>query len=265
MPEKPKTLIMKFGGGILEGSECFHRIADLIVKKKHEYDRIGVVVSAMRGVTNHLIALAQSVNPDPPSREYDMLVSVGERVSIALLAMALSARGIEAVSFTGSQSGVITTAEHRDAKIVDVRPYRLLPHLEAGRIVIVAGFQGVSESKEITTLGRGGSDTTAVALAIALGAEKVLFYKDVEGIFPMDPKVESGTKAYEQLTYDEAIAIVKRTGGVLHVRAIEMAKRNGLPLQVAPFWEDLREGTEIMGEKCPIEKVYEVSTHYNAV
>ena len=265
MPKDKKTLIMKFGGGVLDGSHGFHRIADLIMKKQQEYEQIAVVVSAMQGVTNHLIALAKSVNPTPPSREYDMLVSVGERVSISLLAMALFAKQIKAVSFTGSQSGVITTTEHGEAKIINVRPHRLLPHLEEGKVVIVAGFQGMSEAKEITTLGRGGSDTTAVALAIALDAEKVLFYKDVGGIFPVDPKKESGTQMYTCLTYDEVAAIVKRTGGVLHLRAIELAKKNGVPLEIAPFWEDNQEGTMIISDTICREKVYEISPYYNTL
>ena len=256
---------MKFGGGILDGSECFHRIADLVELKAKSYGKICVVLSAMRGVTNHLIALANSVCSTPPSREMDMLVSVGERVSISLLAMALHERGIEAVSFTGSQTGVITTADHGDAKIIDVRPSRLLPHLELGKIVIVAGFQGMSEAREITTLGRGGSDTTAVALGVALGAERVLFYKDVAGVCAHDPKVTAGTTVFDRLTYAKAISIVEQTGGVLHKRAIELAEKNALMLQVSPFWEDHQEGTLIGTKVENKERVYELSAHFNTI
>lgn len=265
MPDKNKTLIMKFGGGVLEGSQSFHRIADLVALKGREYGRICVVLSAMRGVTNHLIALANSVASKPASREMDMLVSVGERVSISLLAMALHERGVGAVSFTGSQTGVITTADHGEAKIVDVRPYRLLPHLEAGKVVIVAGFQGMSEGREITTLGRGGSDTTAVALGVALSAERVLFYKDVGGICAHDPKVMAGAKVFDRLSYKEAISIVERSGGVLHKRAILLAKKNALILQVSPFWDDHQEGTVIGIKKVSRGCVYELSPHHNAI
>ncbi len=260
MPEKRKTLIMKFGGGVLEGSESFHRIADLIISRQAFFERIVVVVSAMRGVTNRLIALAQSVNPNPPRREYDMLVSVGERVSISLLAMALERKGQEAVSFTGSQSGVITSDEHGQAQIVDVRPGRLLEALDRHKVAIVAGFQGVSLEKEITTLGRGGSDTTAVALGIALAAEKVEFYKDVPGVCTADPKHENSAQVCSQLNYAEALELVEKTGGrILHARALMLAQRNGLPLQVRPFWEDQKEGTVISESKIFQEMTYELS------
>ncbi len=265
MPDKNKTLIMKFGGGVLEGSQNFHRIAELIAQKKKSYKRICVVLSAMRGVTNHLISLANSVSSNPPSREMDMLVSVGERVSISLLAMALHEREVEAVSFTGSQSGVITNEKHGEAKIVDVRPHRLLPHLSRGDVVIVAGFQGMSLQREITTLGRGGSDTTAVALAVALSGERVLFYKDVPGICTDDPKLVAGSKLFNQLSYEQAISIVEQTGGVLSKRAINLAQKNALLLQVLPFWEDEQEGTVIGMKEEGKERLYELSTHCNAV
>ncbi|MCH9608808.1 MAG: Aspartokinase [Chlamydiales bacterium] len=244
MPDQDKTLIMKFGGGVLT-SESFHRIADIIIQKKLVFGQIGVVVSAMRGVTNQLIALAKSVHPNPPRREYDMLVSVGERVSISLLAMALQNRGIEAVSFTGSQSGVITTDDHSSATIIDVRPTRLIAPLKEGKIVIVAGFQGVSQSKEITTLGRGGSDTTAVALGGALGADEVLFYKDVAGICPLDPKKDPTTKPFEHLSYLEALDLIHKTGNVIHPMAVEWAKKDKIPLRLSPFWDDHEKGTVI--------------------
>ncbi|MFN4174875.1 MAG: aspartate kinase, partial [Parachlamydiaceae bacterium] len=176
-----RTLVLKFGGASVAEPEHFSKIADIILYRKKEFNNIVVVVSAMGDTTNKLIDLAKKVNPNPPRREYDMLVSVGERISISLLAMALALKGQDAISFTGSQSGIITTEEHSEARIIDVKPNRLQPHLQAGKVVIVAGFQGVSKSGEITTLGRGGSDTTAVALAVALKAEKVEFYKDVIG------------------------------------------------------------------------------------
>lgn len=246
-----RTIVMKFGGKAVEKKEQFQVIAELIAKRKKEFDQIAVVVSAMADFTDELIKLALSVSASPPKREYDMLVSVGERISIALLAMALHSKNIEAVSFTGSQSGIITTDEHSDARIIDVRPERLLAPLKEGKVVIVAGFQGVSQSKEITTLGRGGSDTTAVAVALALQAEKVEFYKDVPGIFAKNPQeFPQETPPFERLNYDEAIDIVTQTGGrVLAKRAIALAKLNNMPLVIRSFREDYQTlpGTEIGG------------------
>lgn len=243
---------MKFGGASVEAPENFARLADLIIKKSICYPRIAIVVSAMKGMTDHLIGLAKQVNTSPPRREYDMLVSVGERISISLLAMALSLKGREAVSFTGSQSGIITCNEHSEAKILSVQPGRLLSSLNEGKFVIVAGFQGVSIQKEITTLGRGGSDTTAVALAIALKAEKVEFYKDVPGIFHDDPKKNAQAERCETLSYHEALEIVERTGGkILHPRAIHLARKNGIPLHVISFEDEKQQGTWIFSRGMP--------------
>ncbi|MCC5832620.1 MAG: aspartate kinase [Chlamydiales bacterium] len=259
MPQEKKTLIMKFGGAAVKNPESFSRLAELILERKKEYSRIVAVVSAMRGMTDHLISLALQVNPSPPRREYDMLVSVGERVSISLLAMALAAKNASAVSFTGSQSGILTTDAHSEARIITVRPGRLIPHLEEGKVVIVAGFQGVSESKEITTLGRGGSDTSAVALAIALGAEKVEFYKDVKGIFSKDPIHDPQAFFYSILTFEEALEVVLGSGGkVIHPRALLLAQKNNLPLHVRSFLELDGEGTLITAESFEVAKaVYE--------
>lgn len=237
---------MKFGGAAVRVPESFSQLADLILERKKEYPRIVAVVSAMGGMTDHLILLALQVNPLPPRREYDMLVSVGERISISLLAMALAAKGANAVSFTGSQSGILTTGEHSEARIIAVRPGRLIPHLDEGKIVIVAGFQGVSENKEITTLGRGGSDTSAVALGVALGAEKVEFYKDVKGIFSKDPIHDPQAFFYSRLTFVEALEVVQQSGGrVIHPRALVLAQKNNLPLHVRSFLELDGEGTVI--------------------
>lgn len=240
-----KTLIMKFGGASVATPEHFGRIADLIVDRIREYSRIAIVVSAMGDSTNQLIELAKKVNPDPPRREYDMLVTVGERISISLLAMALALKEKEAISFTGSQSGIITCGRHTDARIIDVRPHRILPCLELGKIVIVAGFQGVSRAGEITTLGRGGSDTTAVALGVALGASIVEFYKDVPGIFDVDPKKHASAIRLPTLTYSEALNITLNGAKVLHPRCIQLAQKNGLPLHVRSFKPEENGGTLI--------------------
>jgi aspartate kinase len=230
-----KTLVMKFGGASLVNCECFSSIAEIILNRMQEFSRIAVVVSAMGDTTNQLIELAKKVHPDPPRREYDMLLTVGERVSISLLAMALSLKNHDALSFTGSQSGIVTCSRSADARILDVRPHRLMPYLESGKIIIVAGFQGVSKEGMITTLGRGGGDISAVALGIALGAEIVEFYKDVPGIYSADPKCDPAAAHYERMTYDEALQVVQKGAKVLHPRCLMLAKSNCLPLHVRSF------------------------------
>lgn len=229
------TLVLKFGGAAVASPEQFAKIAEIIIQRKEEFSRLVVVVSAMGETTNQLIELAKKVHPQPPQREYDMLISTGERVSMALLAMALWRFNCEALSFTGSQSGIITCDRHTEARIIDVRPYRLLDCLGQGKVVIVAGFQGVSRLKEITTLGRGGSDTSAVALAAALGASKVEFFKDVPGFFDEDPKKNANAIQYLHLNYDHALNIVLRGAKILHERAIRLAAKNGLPLHIRSF------------------------------
>lgn len=256
-----KTLVLKFGGASLANAAQFDAISTLILKRREEYERCLIVVSAMGKTTDELIGLAKSVNSAPPQREMDMLVSVGERISMSLLAMALAKHGTSAISFTGSQSGIITSATHTDAKIVDVRPHRILKALEEQKIVIVAGFQGVSASGEITTLGRGGSDTTAVALAVALRAEKVEFYKDVPGIFDADPKSNPTASPRAFLTYDEAIEIVDRGAKILHKRSLLLAQVNHVPLHVLSFKEEqsLATGTVIHSQPRGIRApLYEV-------
>lgn len=254
------TLMMKFGGASVSSPHCFQKIAAIISARRAEFDRIAVVISAMAKTTDMLTDLALQVHPDPPKREFDMMVSVGERISIALLAMALAARGVQAVSFTGSQSGVITSDEHSSARIVDVRPKRLVPLLEEGKIVIVAGFQGCSVKGEITTLGSNGSDISAVAIAAALQAEKVEFYKDVGGIFDKDPKVHPDAKMIKELSYEEAKRIVLSGGRVLHPRCLQLAEANAMPLEIRSFNTPEEVGSVIKGEQArPLEPLYEES------
>lgn len=226
---------MKFGGAAVAAPEQFSHIADIIISRMNEFPRIIVVVSAMGDTTDQLISLAKKVNPTPPRREYDMLVTVGERISCSLLAMALAAKGCNAMSFTGSQSGIITCTRHTEARIIDVRPKRILPLLDSGQVVIVAGFQGVSKTGEITTLGRGGSDTTAVALGVTLRASVVEFFKDVPGIFDEDPKKNPQASFHEKLSYCQALNIISKGGKILHPRCIELAHKNYLPLKVRSF------------------------------
>jgi aspartate kinase len=182
-----------------------------------------------------------------------MLVTVGERVSIALLAMALDLVGVPAVSLTGSQSGILTSDRHAEARIVDVRPKRIVGAIEAGKVAIVAGFQGMSRGGEITSLGRGGSDTSAVAIGAALGAEAVEFYKDVAGIFSADPKKEQGAVLYPYLDYDDAYQLAQQGAKILHPRSILLAKKNRLPLCVRNFRDPSRVGTQVgrRGERTP--------------
>ncbi|NGX42905.1 MAG: Aspartokinase [Chlamydiae bacterium] len=226
---------MKFGGASVATPQHFSRIANLILERKEEHDHIVIVVSAMGDTTDQLIALAKKVHPEPPRREYDMLVTVGERISISLLAMALARKNQEAMSFTGSQSGVITSEDHTDARIIDVRPHRLVKSLDQGKVVIVAGFQGVSTNGEITTLGRGGSDTSAVALGAALSASAVEFYKDVPGVFEEDPKSNPNSRFLRQLSYQAALEIVRGGAKILHPRCISLARENQIPLVVKSF------------------------------
>ncbi|MEN9808789.1 MAG: hypothetical protein RLZZ488_356 [Pseudomonadota bacterium] len=231
-----KNLVLKFGGAAVSSPERFAEIAHLIKSKAKDGSALVVVVSAMGDTTDELIALARKVHPSPPVRELDMLLSVGERVSISLLAMALNRVGLDAVSFTGSQSGIITSEAHTNAKILDVRPQRILKSLEQGKIAIVAGFQGMClTTGDITTLGRGGSDTTAVALAAALGSQHVEFFKDVEGIFDKDPKLNPDAQKFVDLNFAEALTITRAGAQVLQSRCIEIAERNSIPLWVLPF------------------------------
>jgi len=247
-----QVLVLKFGGSAVAEPENFSQVADIIAQKREVYKNIAIVVSAMGNTTDELLRLAKKVNPDPPRRELDMLITVGERVSIALLAMALEKKGLPAKSFTGSQSGIITNSLHNDAKIIDVRPNRLQKAFQEGYIVIVAGFQGVSIEGEITTLGRGGSDTSAVAIAAALKSGSVEFYKDVSGVFDVDPHKNCDAKKFSKMSYDEAYDLAMNGAKILHPRCILLAKQNGICLHVRSFLSLENHGTFIgvMSEKA---------------
>lgn len=237
------TLVMKFGGASVASASQFAHIAQIIGSRAEDFERLVVVVSAMGDTTDELLKLAHEVNPTPPKRELDMLVTVGERISCSLLAMALEKIGLAAVSFTGSQSGIITCDRHTEARVVEVKPHRLISHIDKGKVAVVAGFQGVSRNGEITTLGRGGSDTTAVALGIALGASHVEFFKDVPGVYEEDPKQNPGARILNEIMYQDALNLIKKSGHqVLHERSIMLAQKNGLPLHVLGFKEALKPG-----------------------
>ncbi|MFA6119221.1 MAG: aspartate kinase [Parachlamydiales bacterium] len=229
-------LILKFGGASVATPRSFLKVADIIIERSKEYKQIVVVVSAMGKTTDKLLSLARKVSDNPAKREQDMLVSVGERISMALLAMALQKKGKKSISFTGSQSGIITCSNHSEAKIIDVKPNRIIEALNNDNIVIVAGFQGVSREKEITTLGRGGSDSSAVALAIALGTNEVEFYKDVLGIYDSDPKKNKNANFLYSLTYEKALdIIIKDNHPILHPRCIKLALDNNILLIIRSF------------------------------
>lgn len=233
LSERP--LILKFGGAALQDVPHLIAAAQLILEKRLTTPHIVVVVSAMGKMTDALMGLAKQIASSPPKREQDMLVSIGERMSMALLAMALKERGQEAISLTGSQSGIITCDRHGEARIQTVRPKRIIDQLKIGTVVIVAGFQGMSHEREITTLGRGGSDTTAVALAVALKASKVEFYKDVEGVYSEDPQNNGQAHLFSKLSYKQALLLAKKSRFVLPLRAILLASKNKIPLHVLTF------------------------------
>jgi aspartate kinase len=226
------VVVQKYGGSSVADADKLRRVAERVVKTAAQGKRVCVVVSAMGDTTDELLALARQVSKNPPRRELDMLLSTGERISMALLSMAIAELGYEAISFTGSQSGIITNDRHTGARIVEVRPYRIEDELARGKIVIVAGYQGVSYKKEITTLGRGGSDTTAVALAAALSAEHCEICSDVDGVYTADPRVV-GAEAVEKLvalTYDEMQELAESGAKVLNPQAVEFARRAGIAI-----------------------------------
>jgi aspartate kinase len=238
-------VVQKYGGSSVADADGVKRVAQRIVNTKRDGKQVVVVVSAMGDTTDDLIDLAQQVTPLPPGRELDMLLTAGERISMALLAMAIANLGHEARSFTGSQAGVITDSTHGKAKIIDVTPGRIEAAVAEGHIAIVAGFQGVSQdTKDITTLGRGGSDTTAVALAAALDAEVCEIYTDVDGVFTADPRIVPAARQVPQLSYEEMLEMAASGAKVLHLRCVEYARRYGIPIHVRSSFSQ-RTGTWI--------------------
>jgi aspartate kinase len=239
-------VVQKYGGSSVADAEKIKRVAQRIVDARRGGYDVVVVVSAMGDTTDELLDLAQQVTPLPPPRELDMLLTSGERISMALLAMAIANLGASARSFTGSQAGVITDSSHGRARIIDVTPGRISDALGAGHIAIVAGFQGVSQdTKDITTLGRGGSDTTAVALAAALGAEVCEIYTDVDGVFTADPRIVRTAQRIPRISYEEMLEMAACGAKVLHLRAVEYARRHELPIHVRSSFSQ-REGTLVV-------------------
>jgi len=224
------VVVQKYGGSSVADVQRIRGVADRVAATRAAGHDVVVVVSAMGDTTDELIALARQVTDNPARRELDMLLSAGERISMALLSLALNARHVPAVSFTGSQSGIITNDAHTNARIVEVRPYRVQDELAKGKVVIVAGYQGVSYKKDVTTLGRGGSDTTAVALAAALDAQACEIYSDVAGVYSADPRVVSDAVRLSELSYEEMQELAEAGAKVLNAQAVEFAKDRGIAL-----------------------------------
>jgi aspartate kinase len=241
-------IVMKFGGTSVAGPERIQAVARRLAGTRAMGLRVVGVLSAMGDSTDELLALAHEISPEPQERELDMLVSVGERVSCALAAMALIDLGEDAVSLTGSQAGIVTDTAHGKAKIVEVRARRIHEALDRGAIVLVAGFQGVSTEAEVTTLGRGGSDTTAVALAAALGADVCEIFTDVEGVFSADPRLVPGARKLEAVSYDEMLELSASGARVLQLRSVEFARNHGVSLHVRSSFSE-REGTWVTTEE----------------
>lgn len=249
-------IVQKYGGSSLESAERIRRVAERIVATKKQGNDVVVVCSAMGDTTDELLDLASQVNPVPPAREMDMLLTAGERISNALVAMAIESFGAKAQSFTGSQAGVITTERHGNARIVDVTPGRVREALDGGKICLVAGFQGVNrESKDVTTLGRGGSDTTAVALAAALNADVCEIYSDVDGVYTADPRIVSNARKLDQLCFEEMLELAASGSKILVLRSVEYARAFGVPLRVRSSYSN-DPGTLVAGsmEDIPVEE-----------
>ncbi len=239
-------IVQKYGGSSVSDAEGMKRVAARIVATKRAGNQVVVVVSAMGDTTDELIDLANQITPMPAGRELDMLLTAGERISMALLAMAISNLGHEARSFTGSQAGVITDSVHGRARIIDITPGRIQEALKEGAIAIVAGFQGISQdTKDVTTLGRGGSDTTAVALAAALDADVCEIYTDVDGVFSADPRVVVTARKLKSVTYEEMLELAASGAKVLHLRCVEYARRYEMPIHVRSSFST-NEGTWVV-------------------
>jgi aspartate kinase len=248
---------MKFGGSSVGDAERMKRVARRVIEKKQEGNQVVVVVSAMGDTTDELIDLSKQVTDKPSAREMDMLLTTGEQISVALLSMTIHTHGQDAVSYTGWQVGMMTEPAHSRARITDIRPDRIHKALDAGNIVVVAGFQGMSEDGEITTLGRGGSDTTAVALAAALKADLCEIYTDVDGIYSTDPRIVKVARKLNEISYDEMLELANLGAAVLHPRAVEYAKHYAVPLVVRSSFT-YNEGT-IVKEDASMEQGVVVS------
>ena len=250
-----KIIVQKFGGTSVADTEKIKNVARTVIREKENGNDVVVVVSAMGHTTDYLVKMAHDLTPTPSGREMDMLLSTGEGVSIALLAIAIQAAGYEAVSFNAMQVGIMTENVHSKARIIDIKTEKLRKNLNEGKIIVVAGFQGVTEDGEITTLGRGGSDTSAVALAAALNAERCDIYTDVEGVYTTDPRVVPNASRLNEISYEEMLELAHAGANVLHPRSVETAKQFNVPLRVRSSFKLDNLGTLIVGvDKMEIYK-----------
>ncbi len=240
-------IVQKYGGSSVADVSRLGQVAELVAKTREAGHKVVVVVSAMGDTTDELIKLAARVTDNPPRRELDMLLSAGERIAMALLSMAIERLGHEAISFTGSQSGILTNDRHTNARILDVRPYRVQDELERDRVVIIAGYQGVSYRREITTLGRGGTDTTAVAMAAALGAERCEIYSDVDGVYSADPRVVGDARHLPEVSYEEMQELSLAGAKVLNAQAVEFARRAGIVIYARATVDGRKETRVVVG------------------
>jgi aspartate kinase len=247
-------IVQKFGGSSVADAVKIKKVASRVIAKKDMGNDVVVVVSAMGDTTDHLVDLAKSVSETPPDREMDMLMSSGEQISMAILSMAIQAMGYDAISLTGPQAEIITDSSHRRARIVDIKATRVRQELEKGRIVIIAGFQGISGDLEITTLGRGGSDTTAVALAYALKADMCEILTDVPGVFTADPRIVKNARKLDEISFEEMLELASMGAKVLNSRSVELAGKYGVILKVGLAHEDTP-GTIIKREDSSMEQV----------
>ncbi len=248
-------IVQKFGGTSVGGLERIENVANIVQKYKEMGNDLVVVVSAMAGETNKLLEYANHFSKTPSQREVDLLVSSGERVTSALLSIALQARGIDAIALTGRQAGIKTTKDHTKARIMDIDPKNMQKHLKERKVVIVAGFQGINEEGDVTTLGRGGSDLTAVAIAGALKADKCEIYTDVDGIYTTDPRIEPKAKKINMISYDEMLELASLGAKVMQSRSVELAKKLNVNIEVKSSFKPEIKGTLITKETPDMEKV----------
>jgi aspartate kinase len=247
------VVVQKYGGSSIADAERIGSVAKRVVATADEQKQVVVVLSAMGDTTDELMALAQTISPHPPARELDMLLTSGERISIALLSMAIIGLGRDALSLTGSQAGIVTDTTHQGARIVDVRARRIVEALDAGKIVIVAGFQGVSTTQEVTTLGRGASDLTAVALAAALGAEVCEIYTDVDGVYTADPRIVPNSRKLHAVSYEEMLEMAATGARVLQLRSVEYARNYDVTIHVRSSFTGA-DGTFVVREDERMER-----------
>jgi aspartate kinase len=248
-----KLIVKKFGGTSVANAERIEAVADIVEQTIHEGNKVTVVLSAMGNNTDELIRLAKEINPEPDLREYDALVSTGEQVSVALLAMALLKRGIQGKSYTAYQLGIKTNSSHSRARILEVDVNKITKELEEGVVPVITGFQGMNDLGDITTLGRGGSDTTGVALAVALNADECQIYTDVDGVFTTDPRVYDKAKLLKNVSFEEMLELSSMGAKVLQLRAVEYASKFNMPIRVLSSF-NLSEGTLIQEEKNIMER-----------